>query len=338
MRQHPQASRAAWGAQGGKGEEHKRAWERIGEEERRLGEREARIMGGAARVAEGWTKGQGMPRGGEAKAVEELQRPWADLRRKLERVERAEREGERPRGQAQERGGSESCTPLQPFRQPAIPSEQERDMQQRVWRQIRGEAAQLAERDREVAARECRVRQEEAAVAQGARQVIPDPEGGTPPTDVEGRSPSRKRARGEGRETGQERGKRRPVEERRAGEAAGAPRPASPSPEPTPTDWGSELPPPRQYAPQPVRREPGTVRGWRAGDVVELVRYVKWAGRTRGGRERRGTRPFSSLVCRAGRPREKGPEMEEGRWRRMLGVALPGVSLDCPRERGKSPG
>ena len=29
--------------------------------------------------------------------------------------------------------------------------------------------------------------------------------------------------------------------------------------------------------------------------------------------------------------------MEEGRWRRMLREALPGVSLDCPREGGKRP-
>ena len=29
--------------------------------------------------------------------------------------------------------------------------------------------------------------------------------------------------------------------------------------------------------------------------------------------------------------------MEEGPWRRMLRDALPGVSLDCPRERGKKP-
>ena len=27
--------------------------------------------------------------------------------------------------------------------------------------------------------------------------------------------------------------------------------------------------------------------------------------------------------------------MEKGLWRRMLGEALPGVRLDCPRERGK---
>ena len=79
------------------------------------------------------------------------------------------------------------------------------------------------------------------------------------------------------------------------------------------------------------------VAGWTAGDVAELVGYVKWAGRTRGGRERLGTHAFSDLVSRAGRPRERGPEMEEGRWRRMLGEALTGVSLDCPRERGKKP-
>ena len=132
--QHPQDGGAAWGAQGGKGEENRRAWYWIGEEERRLGEREARMMGGAARVAEGWTAGQDMPRGGEAQAVEDLQRAWADLRRRLERVERAEREGERPRKQAQEGGGSDGRPPLQPFRQPAIPPEMEREMQERAWR------------------------------------------------------------------------------------------------------------------------------------------------------------------------------------------------------------
>ena len=75
--------------------------------------------------------------------------------------------------------------------------------------------------------------------------------------------------------------------------------------------------------------------GWRAGDVAELVSYLKWAGRTRGGREKRGTRPFSDLVVRPGRPKEKGPQMEEGRWRMMLGEALPGVRLDCPRKPGE---
>ena len=72
--------------------------------------------------------------------------------------------------------------------------------------------------------------------------------------------------------------------------------------------------------------------------MPELVRYVRWAGRTRGGLEKQGTRSFSDLVGRAGRPREKGPEMEEGRWSGMLREALLGVSLDCrPRERGKKP-
>ena len=71
--------------------------------------------------------------------------------------------------------------------------------------------------------------------------------------------------------------------------------------------------------------------------MAELVRYVKWAGRTRGRRERRGTHPFSDLVRRAERPGERGPEMEEGQWRRMLGEALPRVSLECPQEKGKKP-
>ena len=98
-----------------------------------------------------------------------------------------------------------------------------------------------------------------------------------------------------------------------------------------------ESPPPRQYAPPSVRRRPGTVAGWAAGDVAELARYVKWAGKTRGRRDKRGPRPFSDLVGRAGRPGERGPEMEEWRWRRMLGAALPGVRLDCPQEKGKKP-
>ena len=194
VQQRPQAGGTTWGAQGGKEEEHRRACERIGEEERRLQEREARSRGGADRVAEGWTEGQGRPRGGEAQAVEELQRAWADLRRRLEGVERAEREG----GRHRESRGPEGRPPLQPFRKLAIPPEQETEMQERAWRQIRGEAMRLAERDREVGARERRVREEEEAVARGAHRVLPDQEGDTPSTDVEGRSPSGKRAREEG--------------------------------------------------------------------------------------------------------------------------------------------
>ena len=111
-------------------------------------------------------------------------------------------------------------------------------MQERAWRRIGGEAARLAERDREVAARERRVQEEEEAVAWGAQRVLPDPEGATPSTDVEGRSPSGKRAGKEEEEAGQERGKRRRVEQRGAGGAEGAPRPASPSPEPKLTEVG----------------------------------------------------------------------------------------------------
>ena len=175
-------------------------------------------------------------------------------------------------------------------------------MQERASRQIRTEAARLVEREREVAAQERRVREEQGAVGRAAHRVIPDPEGDTPSTDVEGRSPSGKRARGEGREVGQAREKRHRVEEPGA---AGAPRPTSPSPEPTPTDWGSELPPLRRYAPQPVQRKPGTVRRWWAGDVAELVCYVKWAERKRGGHERQVIRPFCNLVGGAGRPPER---------------------------------
>ena len=50
-------------------------------------------MGGAGRAEEGRTEGTDRPQGGGAQAVEELQRAWADHRRRQERVERAEREG-----------------------------------------------------------------------------------------------------------------------------------------------------------------------------------------------------------------------------------------------------
>ena len=332
MQQRQQAGGTAWGAQEGKGEEHRRASERFGEAERSLREREARDRGEVGGTEEGRTKGTDRLQGGEAQAVEEPQRAWADLRRRQEGDERAEREGGR-----QEEGKGREDTPLVPFRRPAIPLEQEGEMQERAWRRIRGEGARLADRDRAVAARERRVREEEEAEARAARWVLPDPEGDTPSTDVEGQSPSGKRAREEDEEAGRERGKRRRGEERGAGEAEGAPRPASPSPEPTPTDWDSESPPPRQYAPPPVQRRPGTVAGWAEVDVAELARYVKWAGKTRGRRDKRGPRPFSDLVGRAGRPGERGPEMQEWRWRRMLGAALPRVRLDCPQEKGKKP-
>ena len=29
--------------------------------------------------------------------------------------------------------------------------------------------------------------------------------------------------------------------------------------------------------------------------------------------------------------------MDEGRWRRMLGAAFPGVRLACPQEKGRKP-
>ena len=106
VQQCPQAGGTAWGAQGGKGEEHRRAWERIGEAERSLREREARVMRGAGRVAEGRTEERGRPQRGEAQVVEELQRAWADLPRRQERVERAEREGDNRRSEGSQRVAS----------------------------------------------------------------------------------------------------------------------------------------------------------------------------------------------------------------------------------------
>ena len=333
MQQHQQAGGTAWGAQEGKGEEHRRAWERLGEAERSLRERDARVKGEVGGAEEGRTEGTDRPQGGEAQAVEELLRAWADLQRRQEGVERAEQEGGR-----QEEGRGREDTPLVPFRQPAIPPEQEGEMQERAWRLIRGEAARLADRDREVAARERRVREEEEAVARGAHGVLPDPEGDTPSTDVEGRSPSGKRAREEDEEAGQERGKRRRGEERGAGEAEGAPRPASPSPEPTPTDWDSDSPPPRQYAEEATGH-------WDARRIVGTASSVGQNERQTGssigmwysdgaeckvvtgenGRRRRG-----AALCPSGAARRQGSDLQERRTGRRIQYSdklVPGSSL-----------
>ena len=201
VQQRPPAGGTAWGAQEGKGEEHRRAWEMIVEAERSLREMEARVMGGVGRASEGRTEGTGRPQGGEAQAVEVLQRAWADHRTRQERVERAERE----RGRHEEGGGQEGRPPLMPFRQPAIPLEQEGEMQERAWGRITGEAAKLAQRDREVATRE-----EEEALAHGVHRVLPDPEGDGPSTDVEGQSPSGRRGQGGGRGGGAAEGEAAP--------------------------------------------------------------------------------------------------------------------------------
>ena len=123
MQQRQQAGGTAWVAQEGKGEEHRRVWERLGEAERSLLEREARVKVEVGGAEEGRTEGTDRPQGGEAQAVEELQMVWVDLRRRQEGVERAEREG----GQ-QEGGSGRESTPLVPFRQPAILPEQEGEM------------------------------------------------------------------------------------------------------------------------------------------------------------------------------------------------------------------
>ena len=47
VQQRPQDGGTAWGAQEGKGKEHRRAWERLGEAERSMREREARVKGGS---------------------------------------------------------------------------------------------------------------------------------------------------------------------------------------------------------------------------------------------------------------------------------------------------
>ena len=199
MQQHPQACGKAWGVQRGQGEELRRAWERIGEEERTLQEREARVMGEAVGAAGVRARAQGTPGRGWAQAVEELQRAWAEIGTRLERVETAGRDGERPSERAQGSGGPGSCPPLQPLRQPGIPPEVEREVQEGASRRIRGEAARSEERDREVVEWERMVREEEEVAARGGNRIIPHPEGGYPPPRIR-RNGHRPRKGQEGRE------------------------------------------------------------------------------------------------------------------------------------------
>ena len=103
-------------------------------------------------------------------------------------------------------------------------------------------------------------------------------------------------------------------------------------------DWGSVLPLPRRFVRHPARRNQGTVLGCMAGEIAELARYVKWAERMRGGRERCGTHPFRDLLHRAGRPQDRGPGMTEDRWRRLLGEAPPGMDLAGPKKGGEGSG
>ena len=175
MPQHPQAVRAMWGAQGGKGEEFLRAWQGVSEEERRLQERGAREMGEAAGAVGAQASAQGTPEGGEAQAVEELRRAWMDIRRRAEGVKRAERDGKRQGERAQGGEETESHPPLQPFRQPRIPSEAEKEVQERARKRIGGEAARLEERDREVAdwgRRVTRRRRQQPAGGQGSSSTL----------------------------------------------------------------------------------------------------------------------------------------------------------------------
>ena len=93
---HAAAPAGRWDSVGNAGREGREAQEGVGEvreAERSLREREARVKGEVGGTEEGRTEGTERPQGGEAQAVEELQTAWADLWRRQEGVERAEREG-----------------------------------------------------------------------------------------------------------------------------------------------------------------------------------------------------------------------------------------------------
>ena len=213
-------------------------------------------MGGAGRVAEGRTEGTGRPQGGEAKAVEELQWAWADLRRRQERVEGAEREG----GQREKGGGQDSRPPLMTFRQPAVPPEQESEMQESAWRPIRGEAARLTERDREVAARERRVREEEEAVALGGTPGPPGSGRGHPLHGCRGAVNVREKGQGGGRGGGAGEGQAAPgggAGSRGSGGGAAA---SQPQPRADASGLGLGVATPAAVLLPPVRRGPGQPR------------------------------------------------------------------------------
>ena len=66
MQQRQQAGGTAWGVQEGKGEEHRRAWERLGKADRSLREREVRVKGEVGGTEGGRTKGTDRQQIGEA--------------------------------------------------------------------------------------------------------------------------------------------------------------------------------------------------------------------------------------------------------------------------------
>ena len=334
MQQYQRAGRTALGAQEGKGEEHRSAWETLGEAERSLREREARVKGEVGAAEEGRTEGTDRPQGGEAQAVEELQRAWADLRRRQEGVERAEREGGR-----QEEGRGRKDAPLVPFRQPAIPPEQEGEMQERAWGRIRGEAARLTDRDREVAARERRVREEEEAVARWAHRVLPDPEGGHPLHVCGGAVAVREKGHGGGR--GGRAGK---GEAARGGGARGRARRRGHRGRPAPVQsrrrWTGTRSPRRRGSMRRRRCEgdPGRSRDGRRGTWRSWPATCSGRGR-RGEGERRGG-PAPSVTWSAG---QGGPAKGGRRWMRGVGGGClerrsPRCARTVPRRKGRSPG
>ena len=126
--------------------------------------------------------------------------------------------------------GTENRPRLQPFSRTGIAPETQQEMHERAWVRNRGKAKRLQLKDREVSARERRVKEEEAAAGHRGSRIIPDPEGDTTPKDEEGRLPSSKRAGGDSAHGGHRRGKRRCVMEGKGKGATGAPRPSSPRP------------------------------------------------------------------------------------------------------------
>ena len=145
-----------------------------------------------------------------------------------------------------------------------------------------------------------------------------------------------KRAREEEEEAGQERGKRRGGgrrgQGRRRGRQAGQPQPRADA-----DGWGLRVATAAAVCAAAGAEGTRNGRGLYGGGSGRAGPLREVGGEDEGKAGEEGSPPLQPADRQGKEAKGKGPEMDEGRWRRMLGEALPGVSLHCPQEKGRKP-
>ena len=244
--------------------------------------------------------------------------------------------GEGIAGRRAAQGTGTGEPPPQPFRQPAIPPETEREMQRRAQRQIIGESARLAERTgrwRRGSAGCGRRRGRWPAGHTGSSQTPR----GTPPRGCEGTVAVREEGRRGGKRGWARAGKAVPGG--RAGSRVSSGGRTAHQLQPKADADGLGLGVATSAAvcaaagAQGAGDSPGPEGGGSGG--AGLLREVGREDERRA--EEARDPPFLRPCRQGGGVTGKGGKMEESRWRRMLGEALPGMNLDCPQKYGKQP-